>query len=172
MPRPLHLFNARSPADEAELGTLSSASHPCLIIEIPGEPRPLRRVRMVGGDSGGADIPRAQQEDACRGRGEARHARDRNSGVRPASFRRLAVGVVGTLVVLLLSVREGRAQAVAGVTVGSDCSAPLAEYLREPNPGEFFYVEDARSSKHACGFSVEEPGEFDRYHTSLQSPLH
>ena len=74
------------------------------------------------------DIPRAQQEDACRGRGEG----------RDACFRRLAVGVVGTLVVLLLSVCEGRAQSVAGVTVRSDCSAPLAEYLRVPNPGEFF----------------------------------
>ncbi len=115
------------------------------------------------------DIPRAQQEDACRGRGEARDTCDRNSDVRLSSFRRLAVGVVGTLVVLLLSVREGRAQSVAGVTVRSDCSAPLAEYLREPNPGEFFYVEDAQSSKHTCGFSVEEPGEFDRYPSSMQT---
>jgi len=115
------------------------------------------------------DIPGAQQEDACRGRGEGRDACDRNSDVRLSSFRRLAVGVVGALVVLLLSVREGRAQSVAGVTVRSDCSAPLAEYLREPSPGEFFYVEDAQSSKHTCGFSVEEPGEFDRYPSSMQT---
>jgi hypothetical protein len=84
------------------------------------------------------DIPRAQQEDVCRGRGEGRDACDRNSDVRLSSFKRVAVGVVGTLVVLVLSVREGRAQSMAGVTVRSDCSAPLAEYLKEPNPGQVF----------------------------------
>lgn len=76
-------------------------------------------------------------------------------------MRRLPVLVI--LPTLLL------AQAVSGAPLRGVCQARLEEHLRRPNAGYFFYAEDADSTKHACGWSVEDPGEFDRYPSSAQA---
>jgi hypothetical protein len=60
------------------------------------------------------------------------------------------------------------AQSTAEVSLRSGCQGPFRDYLKKPNPGHFFYVEDSESGKHQCGFSSEDPGEFDRYPSSAQ----
>lgn len=84
-------------------------------------------------------------------------------------LERLTVGVVALVgtAVLLFSTPGVRAQTAAG-TLRVDCRARLEEYLKRSNPGHFFYVEDPESTKYSCGFSFEDPGEFDRYPSSAQ----
>ena len=74
----------------------------------------------------------------------------------------------GVLLASLLWVSAGVAQTVPQVALGSGCQGPFRDYLKKPNPGHFFYVEDAESGKHQCGFASEDPGEFDRYPSSAQ----
>ena len=50
-----------------------------------------------------------------------------------------------------------------------DCQTRFEEYRKKAQPGYFFYVEDQTSAKHSCGFSFEDPGEFDRYPSSAQT---
>ncbi len=45
------------------------------------------------------------------------------------------------------------AQSTAEVSLRSGCQGPFRDYLKKPNPGHFFYVEDSESGKHQCGFS-------------------
>ena len=59
-------------------------------------------------------------------------------------------------------------QGMSGVSLRGDCQERLAEYLKKPHPGFFFYVEAPGSKKHACDGSAEERGEFDRYPGSAQ----
>jgi len=59
-------------------------------------------------------------------------------------------------------------QTPSGVSLRGDCPDRLAEYLKKPSPGYFFYVEAPGSRKYACDGSVEERGEFDRYPASAQ----
>jgi pimeloyl-ACP methyl ester carboxylesterase len=59
-------------------------------------------------------------------------------------------------------------QTATGASLREDCQARVQEYLKKRNPGHFFYVEDPESKKYSCGFSFEEPGEFDRYPSSAQ----
>jgi len=59
-------------------------------------------------------------------------------------------------------------QAVSGISLRGDCQERLAEYLRKPHPGFFFYVEAPGSKKYACDGSAEERGEFERYPGSAQ----
>ena len=59
-------------------------------------------------------------------------------------------------------------QAVSGPSLRGECQDRLAEYLKKPNPGYFFYVEAPGSKKYACESSVEERSEFDRYPGSAQ----
>ena len=59
-------------------------------------------------------------------------------------------------------------QTVSAVVLRGECQDRLAEYLKAPDPGAFFYVEAAGSKKYACNGSVEERGEFDRYPGSAQ----
>ncbi|MDO8479001.1 MAG: alpha/beta hydrolase [Candidatus Rokubacteria bacterium] len=54
-------------------------------------------------------------------------------------------------------------------TLRGDCQTRLHEYQKKPYPGHFFYVEDPGSTKYRCGFSFEDPGEFDRYPSSAQT---
>src|SRR5713101_2922884 len=54
-------------------------------------------------------------------------------------------------------------------TLRGDCQTRLHEYQKKPHPGHFFYVEDSGSTKYSCGFSFEDPGEFDRYPSSAQT---
>ncbi len=54
-------------------------------------------------------------------------------------------------------------------TLRGDCQTRLHEYQKKPHPGHFFYVEDPGSTKYSCGFSFEDPGEFDRYPSSAQT---
>jgi pimeloyl-ACP methyl ester carboxylesterase len=84
---------------------------------------------------------------------------------------RLFVNVVRLVAIIacFLWIPDVRAQAVAEVKVRSDCLVRLEEYRREPNPGHFFYVEEPNSTKYRCGFSFEEPGEFDAYPGSARA---
>ena len=59
-------------------------------------------------------------------------------------------------------------QPVTGVSLREECQSRLQEYVKKRNPGHFFYVEDPESKKYSCGFSFEDPGEFDRYPSSAQ----
>ena len=59
-------------------------------------------------------------------------------------------------------------QEASGASLRGDCQDRLAEYLKKPSPGYFFYVEAPGSRKYACDGSVEERGEFDRYPGSAQ----
>jgi pimeloyl-ACP methyl ester carboxylesterase len=59
-------------------------------------------------------------------------------------------------------------QVAPGVLLRDECQARFQEYVRKRNPGHFFYVEDPASRKSSCGFSFEDPGEFDRYPSSAQ----
>jgi pimeloyl-ACP methyl ester carboxylesterase len=59
-------------------------------------------------------------------------------------------------------------QGMSGASLRGDCQERLAEYLKKPHPGFFFYVEAPGSKKHACDGSAEERGEFDRYPGSAQ----
>jgi pimeloyl-ACP methyl ester carboxylesterase len=54
-------------------------------------------------------------------------------------------------------------------TVRGDCQTQLHEYQKKRYPGHFFYFEHPGSTKHGCGFSFEDPGEFDRYPSSAQT---
>jgi pimeloyl-ACP methyl ester carboxylesterase len=57
---------------------------------------------------------------------------------------------------------------VPGLSLRDECQTRFQEYVRKRNPGHFFYVEDSDSKKYSCGFSFEDPGEFDRYPSSAQ----
>jgi pimeloyl-ACP methyl ester carboxylesterase len=59
-------------------------------------------------------------------------------------------------------------QTAPGVSMREECQTRFQEYVAKKNPGHFFYVEDPSSKKYSCGFSVEDPGEFDRYPSSAQ----
>ena len=60
-------------------------------------------------------------------------------------------------------------QAGPGLSLRDECQTRFQEYVEERHPGHFFYVEDSDSRKYTCGFSFEEPGEFDRYPSSAQA---
>jgi len=60
------------------------------------------------------------------------------------------------------------AQTAPGSSLRDECQARFQEYVKKRNPGHFFYVEDPGSKKYSCGFSFEDPGEFDRYPSSAQ----
>ena len=49
-----------------------------------------------------------------------------------------------------------------------ECQTRFQEYVKKRNSGHFFYVEESGSKKYSCGFSFEDPGEFDRYPSSAQ----
>jgi pimeloyl-ACP methyl ester carboxylesterase len=66
------------------------------------------------------------------------------------------------------SVSPAIGQVTTGVSLRGDCQARFEEYLKKPNAGHFFYVEDPASKQTSCGFSFEDPGEFDRYPSSAQ----
>lgn len=84
-------------------------------------------------------------------------------------WRRLPV--VGLLLAGMLGLSTAppaRGQTVDAAVLRGDCQNRLAEYLKKPNPGSFFYAEAPGSKKYACEGSVEERGEFDRYPGSAQ----
>jgi len=81
---------------------------------------------------------------------------------------RLAACSSAVFLALLLGTSHGAAQNSPQVALGSGCQGPFRDYLKKPNPGHFFYAEDSESGKHTCGFSFEDPGEFDRYPSSAQ----
>jgi len=89
----------------------------------------------------------------------------------PRSIRP-AVPCLGGLCVLLAmtlaSAGPAIGQVVSGVSLRDECQARFQEYVKKRNPGHFFYVEDPGSKKYSCGFSFEDPGEFDRYPSSAQ----
>src|ERR1051326_8928699 len=64
--------------------------------------------------------------------------------------------------------RVNVAQPAGAAVLRGDCQERLAEYLKKPHPGFFFYVEAPGSKKNACDGSAEERGEFDRYPGSAQ----
>jgi pimeloyl-ACP methyl ester carboxylesterase len=68
----------------------------------------------------------------------------------------------------LAAVSPAFGQEASGASLRGDCQDRLAEYLKKPSPGYFFYVEAPGSRKYACDGSVEERGEFDRYPGSAQ----
>ncbi|HKX01014.1 MAG TPA: hypothetical protein VJX71_00835, partial [Methylomirabilota bacterium] len=74
--------------------------------------------------------------------------------------------LAGTL--CLWPARASLPQAADAAVLRGDCQERLAEYLKKPHPGFFFYVEAPGSKKHACDGSTEERGEFDRYPGSAQ----
>jgi len=88
-------------------------------------------------------------------------------GIRPA------IPPLGGLCILLAMTFFGPAgpvigQVAAGVSLRDECQTRFQEYVKKRNPGHFFYVEDPGSKKYSCGFSFEDPGEFDRYPSSAQ----
>ena len=79
--------------------------------------------------------------------------------------------VVGSLLgatVFFASAGPASGQAVTGASLRDECQSRLQEYVKKRNPGHFSYVEDLDSKKYSCGFSFEDPGEFDRYPSSAQ----
>ncbi len=79
-----------------------------------------------------------------------------------------AVGLLLAGTLCLASGPAALAPSVGAAVLRGDCQDRLAEYLKKPNPGYFFYVEAPGSRKYACDGSVEERGEFDRYPGSAQ----
>ena len=80
----------------------------------------------------------------------------------------LAVGSLLGATVFFASAGPASGQAVTGASLRDECQSRLQEYVKKRNPGHFFYVEDPESKKYSCGFSFEDPGEFDRYPSSAQ----
>ena len=83
-------------------------------------------------------------------------------------LRRLTLGAVSALWFLGMAF-PAAGQVSTEATLRGDCHTRLQEYQKKRYPGHFFYVEDAGSTKHSCGFSFEDPGEFDRYPSSAQT---
>src|SRR5712691_12882961 len=83
-------------------------------------------------------------------------------------LRRLTIGAVSALWFLGMAF-PAAGQVSTEATLRGDCHTRLQEYQKKRYPGHFFYVEDAGSTKHSCGFSFEDPGEFDRYPSSAQT---
>ncbi len=76
--------------------------------------------------------------------------------------------------VLLLSyggwgIPESRAQAVQSASLRKPCQDHLKKHLENSRAGYFYYVEDPQSTKSNCGWSWEDPGEFDRYPSAEQT---
>src|SRR6266849_153550 len=80
----------------------------------------------------------------------------------------LAVGSLLGATVFFASAGPASGQAVTGASLRDECQSRLQEYVKKRNPGHFSYVEDLDSKKYSCGFSFEDPGEFDRYPSSAQ----
>ena len=80
----------------------------------------------------------------------------------------LAVGSLLGATVFFASAGPASGQAVTGASLRDECQSRLQEYVKKRNPGHFSYVEDPESKKYSCGFSFEDPGEFDRYPSSAQ----
>jgi pimeloyl-ACP methyl ester carboxylesterase len=79
--------------------------------------------------------------------------------------------VRGTAISLLLGgvlLVSGAAAPAQTAALRGDCQARFQEYLKRGNPGYFFYAEDPASTKANCGWSTEDPAEFDRYPSSAQ----
>src|SRR5258705_275495 len=92
-------------------------------------------------------------------------------GWRPGMTRWPGIPAVGLLLAGTLCLASGPAALApseGAAVLRGDCQDRLAEYLKKPNPGYFFYVEAPGSRKYACDGSVEERGEFDRYPGSAQ----
>ncbi len=80
----------------------------------------------------------------------------------------VAVGSLLGATTALSSAGPAFGQTATDASLRDECQTRLQEYLKRRNPGHFFYVEDPDSKKQSCGFSVEDPGEFDRYPSSAQ----
>src|SRR5216683_1415509 len=80
----------------------------------------------------------------------------------------LAVGSLLGATVFFASAGPASGQAVTGASLRDECQSRLQEYVKKRNPGHFSYVGDPESKKYSCGFSFEDPGEFDRYPSSAQ----